>query len=108
MRKWLNRQSGAIEFSATISSDILTYLDLRVKPYIESDFVSLEDLHARFNHLPYAALSRLNRDGSITGMPDRLSRAGMRLYIHKENRVQCMSYIWPLYKNPRSSRVLSS
>ena len=72
-RNWINRQTGAVEFSATIRPDNLAYLDWRVKSSIESACVSLDDLHARLNHLPYGALRRLVRDGSVDGIPDHVS-----------------------------------
>ncbi len=70
---WVNRQTGVVEFLVTIHHDNLAYLDWRVKLHMESACVSLEDLHMRFNHMPYRALRRLVRDGSIDGIPDRIT-----------------------------------
>ncbi len=53
---WVNRQTGAVEFSATIHPDNLAYLDWRIKPHTESACVSLEDMHMHLNHMPYRAL----------------------------------------------------
>ena len=73
MRKWVNRQTGAVEFTATIRANDLAYLDWRVAPQAESANVSMEELHARLNHLPFPALRHLIRTRPIDGVPDRVT-----------------------------------
>jgi hypothetical protein len=71
-RKWVNRQTGATEFTATIRSNNLAYLDWKVAPRCEAASVSIEEVHARLNHLPFLAVRRLVRDKSIDGVPDHV------------------------------------
>ena len=52
-RKWINRHTSAVEFTGTIRANDLTYLDWRVAPQAKSANVSMEELHAHLNHLPF-------------------------------------------------------
>ena len=72
-RKWINRQTNCVEFTATIRADNLAYLNWRVDSGFESANVSFEDLHARLNHIPYPYLRRLIRDGSLDGVPAHIA-----------------------------------
>jgi transposase InsO family protein len=71
-RKWVNRRTGAMEFTATICSNDLTYLDWKVAPQCETASVSIEEVQARLNHLPFPVIRRLIRDRSLDGVPDRV------------------------------------
>ena len=75
MRKWVNRRTGATEFTATIRSNDLAYLDWGIAPRHEAASVSIEQVHARLNHIPFPAVRQLIRDGSVDGVPDRLAGA---------------------------------
>jgi len=72
-RSWVNRHTGAVEFSATIRPNNLAYLDWEVDQQMESACVSLEEMHARLNHMPYQALWQLVRNGSVGGIPDDIT-----------------------------------
>ena len=74
-RVWVNRCTDATEFSATIQPNNLAYMDWRVEPRNETACVSLEELHARFNHMPFDALRRLVKGGSLDGLPGGVSNA---------------------------------
>jgi len=69
-RKWINQQTGTVEFTATIHTNNLAYLDWKVAPRAESINVSMEELHARLNHLPFPAVCQLIRTQPIDGIPD--------------------------------------
>ena len=72
-RKWINRHTGAVEFTATIRPNDLAYLDWKVASRIESVNISMEELHARLNHLPFRAVRRLVRTGSVNGIPKQVT-----------------------------------
>jgi len=72
-RKWINRQTGAVEFTTTIHTNNLAYLDWKVAPQAESINISMEELHARLNHLPFPAVCQLIRTQPIDGIPDRVT-----------------------------------
>jgi hypothetical protein len=72
-QKWVNRQTGAVEFTATIRANGLAYLDWRVAPRVESVNVSMEELHAHLNHLPFPEVRRLIRTQPVNGVPDRIT-----------------------------------
>jgi len=74
-RKWINRRTGATEFTATIQSNDLVYLDWKPIQAVESASVSIEELHVRLNHMPHLALQHLIWAGSITGILDRVTGA---------------------------------
>jgi transposase InsO family protein len=74
-RKWINRRTSATEFTATIHGNGLAYLDWMMAPQGESANVSMEELHARLNHLPFSAVRRLIHSRSVSGMPDRVTDA---------------------------------
>ena len=73
--KWINHCTGDTEFTATIRSNDLVYLDWKPIQAVESASISIEELHARLNHMPHSALRHLIRAGSITGIPDRITGA---------------------------------
>ena len=50
-------------------------MDWRVEPLTETACVSLEELHTQFNHMPFEALRRLVKEGSLDGMPNRVSNS---------------------------------
>jgi hypothetical protein len=54
--KWINLQMGAVEFTTTIRSDDLAYLDWKPVHTIESASISIANLHAHFNHMPYPVI----------------------------------------------------
>jgi len=72
-RKWINHRTGAMEFTATIQSNDLAYLDWKPIQAVESASVSIEELHARLNHMPHSALRHLVRAGSVAGIPGRVT-----------------------------------
>jgi transposase InsO family protein len=74
-RKWINLRTGAVEFTATIRSDDLAYLDWKPVHTIESASVSIANLHACFNHMPYPVIRRLIRSESVTGILDLVADA---------------------------------
>ena len=71
--KWVNRQTDTVELSVLICLNNLTYMDWRVEPLTETACVSLEELHTQFNHMPFEALQRLVKEGSLDGMPNCMS-----------------------------------
>ena len=71
-RKWINRQTGAVEFMATICANDLAYLDWRVAPRAESINGSMEELHACPNHLPLPEVRRLVWTRLVDGVPGRV------------------------------------
>ena len=73
IRKWLNRSTGAVEFTATISPDDLAYVDWCPVRSSESVSVSITDLHARLNHLSFNSLQQLIRGKSVDGIPEHVS-----------------------------------
>ena len=83
VRKWVNRHTGATEFTATIWSDGLAYLDWKPTHSTESvnvsiaaahsPSVSMADLHAQLNHMPTSAIRRLVHSKSVAGTPDRVT-----------------------------------
>ena len=66
--RWINRHTSAVEFTAMIQANDLAYLDWKVAPQAKSVNVSMEELHARLNHLPFPALCHLVRTGSVNGV----------------------------------------
>ena len=72
LRRWVNRQSGATEFSATIRAGDLAYLNWKPSPSIELANVSIAELHSCLNHMPRSAIQRLARTGSLAGLPDNI------------------------------------
>jgi len=72
-RKWINRHTGAIEFTATIRANDLAYLDWKVAPWAESANVSMEELHTCLNHLPFPAVHHLVQARSISRIPTRVT-----------------------------------
>jgi len=73
VRRWVNRRTGATEFTATICSNDLAYLNWRPAPRVESSHVTIAELHARLNHLPHSAVRLLVREKAITGLPDHVT-----------------------------------
>jgi transposase InsO family protein len=69
LRRWTNRRSGAVEFTATIHPSDLAYLNWKPVHSIESANISMAELHSRLNHMPCSAIRRLVRTGSLTGLP---------------------------------------
>ena len=55
VRKWANRQTGAVEFTATITSGDLAFLNWRPTHSADSASVSV-DLHASLNHMPFSSV----------------------------------------------------
>jgi hypothetical protein len=55
-RKWVNRCTGAVEFTATIWSNDLAYLDWKVATQCKTASMSIEEVHAWLNHLPFPAV----------------------------------------------------
>ena len=72
-RKWTNRQTGTVEFTAMIRTNGLAYLDWKVTPRNESVNVSMEELHAQSNHLPFSADRPLMHSRSLDGVPARVT-----------------------------------
>lgn len=75
-RKWVNKGTGAVEFTATIGSDDLAYLDWKPILSSESASVSVAEMHARLNHMPFNSVRQLIRAKSIEGVPDGISTSG--------------------------------
>jgi hypothetical protein len=71
-RKWVNWHTGAMEFMATIWSNNLTYLDWKIATRCETASMSIEEVHAWLNHLPFLAVRRLIQDKSVDGVPDHV------------------------------------
>ena len=69
-RKWVNHRTDAIELSVSIRVNNLVYMDWRVDSLTESACVSLEELHTWFNHMPFEALQKLVKEGSLDGIPN--------------------------------------
>ena len=57
--QWVNSQSGATEFTTTISLNDLVYLDWKPTPSIESVNVTMAELHTHLNHMPCLAIQWL-------------------------------------------------
>jgi len=72
LRRWINHQSGATEFTATMNSNDLAYLDWKLVHSIESAKVSLAELHTRLNHLPRSEIKCLIHSRALAGLPDRV------------------------------------
>ena len=68
-RRWVNRLTGATEFTATIQSDDLAYLDWVASPSADRASVTISELHSRLNHLPHSAVRRLLLDKPVNGLP---------------------------------------
>jgi len=68
-RKWINRHTNTVEFTAMIRDNNITYLNWRVDDAVESARITMEQLHARLNHTPYPVLRELVRNKSIEGLP---------------------------------------
>src|SRR5258706_7094441 len=75
MRVWVNCRMDATKFSATICPNNLVFMDWRVEPQPETTCVSLEVLHAWFNHMPFDVLQCLVKGGSLDGVPGGISNA---------------------------------
>jgi len=73
IRKWVNRQMGAVEFTATIASNDLAYLDWKPIHSNESANVTITELHARLNHMPFPSVRQLLRNKSIAGIPSHVT-----------------------------------
>ena len=73
VRRWVNRRTGATEFTATIHSNDLAYLDWRPAPRVESAHVTITELHARLNHLPHSAVRLLVHEKTVAGLPDHIT-----------------------------------
>ena len=54
--KWVNCGTGAIEFTATIQHNNLAYLNWRIAPQFELANLSIMELHARLNHMPFLTI----------------------------------------------------
>ena len=72
LRRWVNRWTGATEFTATIRSNDLAYLNWKPAPQNESANVSIAELHAHLNHLPLPAVRSLVHNNLVIGLPDRI------------------------------------
>jgi len=70
--RWINRQTSATKFTAMIHTSGLVYLDWRVAPQGEFANVSMEELHARLNHLPFLAICQLMHSCSVGGILDQV------------------------------------
>ena len=73
--KWVNQATGAVEFTATITSDDLAYLDWKLICSSESASVSIADLHAHLNHMPFSSVCQLLCAKSIAGVPDHITNS---------------------------------
>ena len=69
LRRWVNRRSGATEFTATIRTGDLAYLNWKPSHTVESANVSIAELHSRLNHMPHSAIQQLACSGSLAGLP---------------------------------------
>jgi len=69
-QRWINCRTGTTKFTATIHTSGLAYLDWRVAPQGKFANVSMEELHAWLNHLPFSAIRRLMHSCSVGGIPD--------------------------------------
>jgi len=58
-QRWINCQTGATKFTVMIHASSLVHLDWRVAPQGEFANVSMEELHAQLNHLPFSAICQL-------------------------------------------------
>ncbi len=65
----MNSQSGATEFTATITLNDLAYLDWKPTPLIESANVTMSELHMRLNHMPCSAIQHLIQSRALPGLP---------------------------------------
>ena len=72
-RRWTNRHTSAVEFTATIHGNNLAYVNWSVDAALASAYVTLEELHARLNHTPYPALRDLVRRKFIRGLPTHVA-----------------------------------
>jgi hypothetical protein len=66
--RWVNRRTGAMEFTATVCSNDLAYLDWKVAPSVESACVSISELHSWLNHMPHSAVQRLVQSRAVSGI----------------------------------------
>ena len=73
VRRWVNRRTGVTEFTATIRSNDLAYLDWRPAPRVESAHVTIAELDAQLNHLPHLAVRLLVREKAILGLPEHIA-----------------------------------
>jgi len=73
IRKWVNRGTGAVEFTATIGPDNLAYLDWNLILCFESASVSIADLHTWLNQLPFNSVRQLVHAKSIEGVLDHIT-----------------------------------
>ena len=69
LRRWVNLVTGATEFTATICSDDLAYLNWNPAPTVEHAKFTISERRSRLNHLPERpALGLPNRvDGAPSG-----------------------------------------
>ena len=54
--KWVNRGTSAVEFTVTIQHDNLAYLDWKITPQLELANLSITELHAQLNHMPFPTI----------------------------------------------------
>ena len=73
LRRWVNRLTGATEFTATIGSNDLAYINWKPAPISDHANVTIAELHARLNHLPLSAIRHLLRERPVVGLPDHVS-----------------------------------
>jgi len=85
--KWINQQTGTVEFTTTIHTNNLAYLDWKVAPWAESINVSMEELHACLNHLPFPAVHQLICTQPMDGIPDW----GMGTHLNSDFCKDCVN-----------------
>jgi len=61
-RMWINRHTGAIDFTATIRAHNLTYLGWEVEPRAGSAHVPLDEFYTGFNRIPLALRHLIRTD----------------------------------------------
>lgn len=71
--RWINRHASSIEFTATIRSNNLAYMNWRVDTAFKSARGTMDELHACLNHTPHPVLREVNRNRSIDGLPVHVS-----------------------------------
>jgi len=57
--KWVNHGTGTIEFTMMIQHSNLAHLDWKITPRFESANLSITELHAQLNHMPFSAIQQL-------------------------------------------------
>jgi transposase InsO family protein len=70
--RWVNHRTGATEFTATVCSNDLVYLDWKVAPSVESACVSISELHSQLNHMPHSVVQRLVQSRAVSGIPSHI------------------------------------